>query len=293
MGNVLQEAQKRALSRTHLSTVNCRVARDLVILGSGLNDEAILDAHLAHYWRETEFPFSAFDINVPAKNDHPGTFVLSYWNGVPVVVSRGRVHRYQVPTTQRELRNWMAAGMVLMGAGRRIIITNAVGGLTTEMTIGSIALPTEFIAWHFSCEGYVDGWSDGHPAPEGLLPQLDDPFIVKTRNYAREVDLKVSWPNARYIVVPGPRFGGRGERFLFGEIFRCQTVGMSLLPELDLIAVENMTNPDRSPLLRVGAIQVVSDNQDHPNDADVVAEVRKAAPKIGELIGKLLNDKSW
>lgn len=289
MGAITSEARDASHLLDQTDTAG---ARTLVILGSGLNDEKILNTHLEPDWKKSEFTFEERGIRAPYKEGHPGTFVLSRWNGVPVVVSRGRIHRYQVSNDQRQLRRYMGAGMAFMGSGRRVLITNAVGGLNRDTIVGSIALPTEFIAWHFSCEAYVDGWSDGHPASESLLPQLDDPFIVKTREHAREIGLPVSWPNARYIVVPGPRFGGRGERFLFGKTFQCQTVGMSLLPELDLISVENMTSPGVPPI-RVGAIQIVSDNTDHPTDTDVVAEVRKAAPKVGQLIGKLLNDKNW
>lgn len=116
--------------------------RALVILGSGLNEEGILDAHLASNWRHHEHAFgSGFDVSVPPKGGHPGTFVLSEWDGVPVVVSRGRVHLFQVWMQQQMLWWWMAAAIALMGKGRRAIITNAVGGLKPYLKVGSIVVP--------------------------------------------------------------------------------------------------------------------------------------------------------
>ncbi len=268
------------------------IKRALVILGSGQNDEAILDVHLKQDWRDHRIPFADVGINAPTKAGHAGTFVLSKWDGVPVVVSQGRLHSYQVPNDPRQLRHWMTAGLVLMNGSQRVIVHNAVGGLNRYMIEGSIALPTQFIASHFRCDGYVDGWSDGHPAPEALLPQEGSPFNHLARRYAAEVELPVSQHVARYIVVSGPRFGGAGERSLFGEVFGCDTVGMSLLPELDLVAVENMMRAPEERI-RLGSIQVVTDNKDHPTDAGVVDVARQAAPKVAQLIGKLLNDPNW
>lgn len=108
---------------------------------------------------------------------------------------------------------------------------------------------------------------------------------------AKAVNL-LAYPNARYIPVVGPRFGGKGERHVMGKVLQCDTVGMSLLPELDLITIENMSRPD-DEAIRVGPIQIVTDNQDHPSDADVVAAAAAVAPKVGNLIGLLLKDENW
>ncbi len=56
----------------------------------------------------------------------------------------------------------------------------------------------------------------------------------------------------------------------------CQTVGMSLVPLLDAVCVENQTRPD-APIDVLGALYV-TDAHDYPDAKDIAVRAEEDAP---------------
>ena len=100
------------------------VPETAIVLGSGLGDyaEQIKIETTIDYKDIKGFPTST----VPG---HKGRFVFGYVDSVPVVIMQGRVHYYE--------------GM--MGA-KKLILTNAAGGLNTDFNPGDFMLISDHIA---------------------------------------------------------------------------------------------------------------------------------------------------
>jgi hypothetical protein len=97
-----------------------------------------------------------------------------------------------------------------------------------------------------------------------------------------------------HFVVPGPGFGGAFERKLWAG-WGCDTVGMSLDPELRLIALENL---DNRPIgtngayhetdIRVFPTLFVSDAHDMPNNDEIQVRAKAMAPKLGKYLSEVV-----
>ncbi len=249
--------------------------RMAVVLGSGFNKEVTLDKYLAHDWRQHEYPFSRFGITVRAIAGHCNSIVLSRWDGVPVVVSRGRVHVYQ--RSPRALRLWMATILQLMAGDTRMLLTNAVGGTSRDCPEGSVALPTKLFSLFMRSDQYLCGEENEFVAASSVLLLKDSAFHQEAVKAAQKAKLRVN-ADVTYAAVVGPRYEDRGDI----EFFRSQgvaTVGMSMTPECDLVAVENADRrriADAPPFgrrhniaaflepLRVGAVNFVTNNETKP-----------------------------
>ena len=109
-----------------------------LILGSGLGDYAeSIDIRAEVSYREIEgFPVST----VPG---HKGRFVFGYVNQVPVVIMQGRVHYYEGYSMEEVVLPTRLMGM--MGA-RKLLLTNAAGGINFDFAPGDFMLITDHIS---------------------------------------------------------------------------------------------------------------------------------------------------
>ena len=114
------------------------VPETAIVLGSGLGDyaEQIKIDTTIDYKDIKGFPTST----VPG---HKGRFVFGYVDSVPVVIMQGRVHYYEgYPITDVVLPTRL---MGMMGA-KKLILTNAAGGLNTDFNPGDFMLISDHIA---------------------------------------------------------------------------------------------------------------------------------------------------
>lgn len=114
------------------------VPETAIVLGSGLGDyaEQIKIETTIDYKDIKGFPTST----VPG---HKGRFVFGYVDSVPVVIMQGRVHYYEgYPITDVVLPTRL---MGMMGA-KKLILTNAAGGLNTDFNPGDFMLISDHIA---------------------------------------------------------------------------------------------------------------------------------------------------
>lgn len=109
-----------------------------LVLGSGLGDYADgIEIETAISYEEIQgFPRSTVA-------GHKGRFVFGYVKGVPVVIMQGRVHFYEgYPMTDVVLPVRL---MGMLGA-RKLILTNAAGGVRFDFKPGDFMLITDHIA---------------------------------------------------------------------------------------------------------------------------------------------------
>ena len=114
------------------------VPKTAIVLGSGLGDyaEQIKIETTIDYKDIEGFPTSTV-------SGHKGRFVFGYVDGVPVVIMQGRVHYYEgYPITDVVLPTRL---MGMMGA-KKLILTNAAGGLNTDFNPGDFMLIADHIA---------------------------------------------------------------------------------------------------------------------------------------------------
>ena len=108
-----------------------------VILGSGLGDyaEKIQIEKIVKYTDIEDFPVSTVQ-------GHKGQFVFGYVEDVPVVLMQGRVHYYEGYSMQDVVLPTRLMGM--MGA-KKILLTNAAGGVNPSFRPGDFMLITDHI----------------------------------------------------------------------------------------------------------------------------------------------------
>lgn len=108
-----------------------------IVLGSGLG--AFADEVDAY----AKIPYADVpNFAVPHVEGHRGELVLGRMNGVPVVVLRGRVHYYEGhdwPAVTRAIRVVAALG------AKRLLVTNAAGGINPSMHPGDMMVITDHI----------------------------------------------------------------------------------------------------------------------------------------------------
>lgn len=108
-----------------------------LILGSGLGDYAdgIKVVSVVEYRDIDGFPVSTV-------KGHKGRFVFGYVENVPVVIMQGRVHYYEGYKMSDVVLPVRLMGM--MGA-KKIILTNAAGGINPDFSAGDFMIITDHI----------------------------------------------------------------------------------------------------------------------------------------------------
>ncbi len=108
-----------------------------LVLGSGLGDyaDSIRTVAVVEYRDIEGFPVSTV-------KGHKGRFVFGYVEDVPVVIMQGRVHYYEGYKMSDVVLPVRLMGM--LGA-RKIILTNAAGGINPEFNAGDFMIITDHI----------------------------------------------------------------------------------------------------------------------------------------------------
>ena len=111
--------------------------RQALVLGSGLGDYAdTIQIEQTVEYREIEgFPMSTVA-------GHKGRFVFGYVGNVPVVAMQGRVHYYEGYSMEDVVLPIRVMGM--LGA-KKVILTNAAGGVNFDYRPGDLMLITDHI----------------------------------------------------------------------------------------------------------------------------------------------------
>ena len=209
-----------------------------IVLGSGLGDFARLVD------RKAEVSYASlpgFPVSTVA--GHAGKLIFGYVRAVPVVVMQGRVHYYEGYSM-----NEVVAPIRLMGllGARKLLLTNAAGGVNTSFIPGDLMLITDHIS------AFVPSPLRGEN-PQELGPRFPDMSRVYDKEMGRAVleageKLGESLQQGVYLQWQGPNYETPAEIRMFRTL-GADAVGMSTVCEA--IAARHMG-------LRVCAISCIT-----------------------------------
>jgi purine-nucleoside phosphorylase len=201
-----------------------------VILGSGLGN--VVDAVDI----ETAIPYG----DIPGARastvvGHQGRMLLGHAGKRPVVVMQGRVHFYE----GYEMQEVIFLSRVLGRLGiKKLIVTNAAGGINTAYTPGDLML----ISDHINLMG-VNPLRGPNIDDLGVrFPDMSDAYSEALRAIAHEVadGMGVKVQEGVYLALSGPTYETPAEIRAF-RILGADAVGMSTAPEV--VAMAQMQIP--------------------------------------------------
>ncbi|HYC59513.1 MAG TPA: purine-nucleoside phosphorylase [Thermoanaerobaculia bacterium] len=201
-----------------------------VILGSGLGN--VVDAVDI----ETSIPYG----DIPGARastvlGHQGRLILGHTKGTPVAMMQGRVHFYE----GYEMQEVMFLSRVLGRLGiKKLIVTNAAGGINTSFTPGDLML----ISDHINLMG-VNPLRGPNINDLGVrFPDMSDAYSESLRGLAHEVakEIGVKVKEGVYLALSGPTYETPAEIRAF-RVLGADAVGMSTAPEV--IAMAHMGVP--------------------------------------------------
>lgn len=227
---------------------------------------------------------------------HRGQLVFGSLAGEPVVAMAGRLHRYEGWTNQQV--TFPIRVMRALGA-KRLIASNAAGGVNPKLCVGDIVVITDHIDWLHPGRQTLP---EPRPLSASALPESDraqairdmDEFLLQRKARVYDPNLAaIAMSAARnggftavkgtYLATLGPTYETRAEyrmiRHMGADVVGMSTVcevlvaadlGMSVLA---LSVVSNVADPDRANVA------------DH---AEVLEAGDAAAAKLEGIVGRVI-----
>ena len=191
-----------------------------LVLGSGLGGfgELVEEALRIPYASLPGFPVST----VPG---HAGQFILGYVRGVPVIVMQGRVHYYEGYPMEDVVMPIRIMGM--LGA-KKLILTNAAGGVNTDFAPGDLMLLEDHIS------AFVPSPLRGEnlDALGTRFPDMSCVYDIPLRQAAEEAagSRGIALQKGVYLQWQGPNYESPAEIRMFRTL-GADAVGMSTICE--------------------------------------------------------------
>ncbi len=191
-----------------------------IVLGTGLGALAdeMRDTRTIGYGDIPHFPESTVKF-------HAGRLVLGTLEGKTLFAMQGRFHGYE----GYSMRQITLPVRVMHELGiRRLILTNAAGGIRPELTPGSIAL----IKDHINLMGTNPLIGPYDPFMGVRFPDMSEPYSAALRDLARDVaaELKIQLHETIFGAIMGPAFETEAEIRML-QTLGIDTIGMSVIPE--------------------------------------------------------------
>lgn len=242
-----------------------------LILGSGLGDYAdeIQIEQTIAYTEIEGFPTSTVA-------GHKGRFVFGYVNQVPVVIMQGRVHFYEgYPMSDVVLPTRL---MGMLGA-KKLILTNAAGGVNFEFQPGDFMMITDHI-------------TTGVPSPligpnldelGARFPDMSEVYSKRMRDIIRKTaeELQIKLQEGVYVQFTGPAYESPQE-VKMSRILGGDAVGMSTACEA--VAANHMG-------MKICGISCVSNLACGMSDQPLShKEVQEVADRVAPLFKQLVTD---
>ncbi len=267
-----------------------------LILGTGWSDRGVLND--LGFVLDEIIDFTEVGIDPGNGAGHPNRFMLGEWHGREVVISQGRVHMYQDRAascaSESLLRKWFSVFLALMGNGRRVVITSSVGGIGHKTKTGMLVRPVGLISAHLP-QTYLNGNAGEFVMAEHLIWDNHAEFGID-RSHLTELFKKSAITAelhydlfGQHMVIPGPGFGGAAERNLWDQ-WGCKSVGMSLDPELRMLALEMMTSSKDDLPYEVLPAFIVTDDHDLPIHEEITAAAKARAPQLGRFLSEVVRN---
>ncbi|NLO91018.1 MAG: purine-nucleoside phosphorylase [Elusimicrobia bacterium] len=213
---------------------------------------------------------------------HAGELMFGEYNGVRVVIMRGRFHFYEgynISDIAIPIRVLGKLGV------KTLIITSAVGSVHTNLKPGSLVILKDHI--NFMGRNPLGGAFDASFGP--MFPDMTEPYDPQLRKLAlslsRQVGIKAR--EGVYMAGVGPSYETKAEIQAFKNM-GADVVGMSVVPEVitarqmdvRVLALASVTN------LASGVAKTPLSHQ------EVMEEGKKAALKMKALLEKILSSKT-
>ncbi len=204
------------------------VPRVGIVLGSGLD-------HLADQMNDAvRIPYTSLaGLPAPTAQGHSGRLTLGSWNDLPCVVAQGRCHLYE----GRSVAEVTAVVRVMLELGvKRLILTNAAGGLNPQFRAGDVMVITDQMNFMFRSFGKRENKN------ESIGTLAMHPFDTNWIDFvsSRAAGLNRELRHGTYVGVLGPNYETRAEYRLFRRI-GADAVGMSTIPEVSLAAANGVS----------------------------------------------------
>lgn len=237
-----------------------------LILGSGLGAlaESVTDALEVPVREIPGYP-------QPTVSGHAGRLVFGQLEGCPVVVLQGRLHCYEGYSAQTVA---LPIRLVHALGARRLIVTNAAGGLNPHFRPGTLMFIVDHINAAFrnpliGSLGDLQPWMRGAPD----MYQAYDPDWLAA---AETVALRLGIPTQRgvYLWTLGPSYETKAEIRMYRRM-GADAVGMSTVPEvlqarrlgMSVLGISTITNMaaglHAGPLTHAEVLQVGLQVREH------------------------------
>jgi purine-nucleoside phosphorylase len=192
-----------------------------VILGSGLGSlaEEIKDKSFINYSEIPYFPVSTVV-------GHKGRFVFGILEGKKVIMMQGRFHYYE----GHKMDNVTLPILVLNQLGvKKIIITNAAGGVNTKFKAGDLMLITDHINYSGTNPLIGKNIEEFGPRFPDMSTAYNRDFIKSAKIAAANCNVKIA--EGVYFMFTGPSYETPAE-IKMARILGGDAVGMSTVPEV-------------------------------------------------------------
>lgn len=244
-----------------------------LILGTGLGSVG------DHMKVEARVPFADIPhFPVSTAESHAGVLEFGTISGHPAVVMNGRVHYYEGYTMEQvtfPIRVLRALGV------ERLLITNAVGGMSPTYASGDFFVTTDHI--NMMGDNPLIGPNDDSLGPR--FPDMSEPYDLDmiARVEAAALEEKITMRKGVFVAVAGPNLETRAEYRML-RWMGADVVGMSLIPE-NIVAVHGG--------MKVAAISVITDMglPDALEPVDIAKILRiagESGPKLSRLLVRLI-----
>jgi purine-nucleoside phosphorylase len=257
-----------------------------IVLGSGLGDfaDTLLDVVATPYAELPHWPPSRVI-------GHAGRLVVGTVAGKRVAVLSGRVHFYE----GHDLAS-VVFGVRVMGrvGARRVILTNAAGGINTAFAEGALMIIDDHI--NFMGSNPLIGPNDDRFGPR--FPDMTEVYSKRLRDVADEAARarNVAVSHGVYMAVHGPSYETPAEIRFFRQI-GADAIGMSTVPEaiaarhmgLDVLGISCVSNAAAGilPPPRAGAVAAPVVPRPIVHD-DVIATMHRVRSSFVALLEEII-----
>ena len=247
--------------------------RVAVVLGSGLGSvaECVQNA--------VDIPYAEIPYFVTSTVEgHAGMFRIGSCSGVEVALMRGRFHFYEgysMEDVTLPVRVFAAMGI------RSLILTNAAGGVSSDLAPGSLMVITDHI--NMMGDNPLRGPNDDRLGTR--FPDMTAAYTPAYIKVAHEVALEMGVELAEgvYMALLGPSYETPAEIRMMSQL-GADAVGMSTVPEvivarhsgMKVLAISCITN------VAAGLAQV------EINHSEVIDVGTRAGKRLAELIVRVI-----
>lgn len=237
-----------------------------VILGTGWGD--VLEIGNRRSCKFTELP--GFEMLGSGLKNHKREVVYGSILGRNVIALNGRVHLNEAPMSEEVYQMVRLQAEMLFYCGvEKLIVTNAIGGLCSEIVPNSI----------FLADGFLTICAPDMPLVAGEFVSPEDALDPELRARAKFAAASAGFANVfegGLAMVRGPFFEGRKYDKAALRMLGASAVGMSVVPEACVAAVY------KAKMVHVGFIS--NDAVEEHSDAENVRRAKEQAAKLGEVI---------